>query len=78
MNEKRKSTPMQTEVLMYEELVNVRREAAGAVAIVELNNPPVNALTVELWTATGAAFSAIPDDAEVKAMVLTGVGRRAF
>ncbi|HEX5407121.1 MAG TPA: enoyl-CoA hydratase/isomerase family protein [Pseudonocardiaceae bacterium] len=63
---------------MSDNLVNVWREADGAVAVVELNNPPVNALSVELWSAIGAAFTAILDDTAVKAVVLTGSGRRAF
>jgi enoyl-CoA hydratase/carnithine racemase len=59
-------------------LLNVRREADGGVAVVELDNPPVNALSVELWTAIGEAFTAILDDTRVKAVILTGAGRRAF
>lgn len=75
-----KPSRMQEERLMSEseELVIVRREVAGAVAVVELNNPPVNALSVELWTAIGAAFTKILDDQAIKAVVLTGSGRRAF
>ncbi len=60
------------------DLLNVRREADGAVAIVELDNPPVNALSIELWTAIREAFTAILDDTQVKALILTGAGRKAF
>lgn len=59
-------------------LLNVRREADGGVAVVELDNPPVNALSVELWTAIGAAFTEISEDTAVRAVILTGAGRRAF
>jgi enoyl-CoA hydratase len=63
---------------MSDNLVNVWREADGGVAVVELNNPPVNALSVELWTAIGDAFNAIAADTDVKSVVLTGAGKRAF
>jgi enoyl-CoA hydratase len=63
---------------MSDNLVNVWREADGGVAVVELNNPPVNALSVELWTAIGAAFTAIAADTDVKSVILTGAGKRAF
>jgi enoyl-CoA hydratase len=63
---------------MSDSLVNVRREADGGVAVVELDNPPVNALSVELWTAIGDAFTSIAEDTDVKAVILTGAGRKAF
>ncbi|HEY3749070.1 MAG TPA: enoyl-CoA hydratase/isomerase family protein [Pseudonocardiaceae bacterium] len=63
---------------MSDNLVNVRREADGGVAVVELDNPPVNALSVELWKAIGDAFTAIAADTDVRSVILTGAGRRAF
>jgi enoyl-CoA hydratase/carnithine racemase len=59
-----------------EELVTERR---GPVMIVRLNRPDArNALTPTLMRALGAAVIAAESDPDVRAVVLTGTGDRAF
>lgn len=53
--------------------VNTRRE--GRVLIVEIDNPPVNALSNTVRAALLAAFRAAEADADVDAVVLAGAGR---
>ncbi len=51
-------------------------ERRGAVALITLNRPEgMNALTVAMKTALLAAVTAVRDDPEVRALVLTGTGR---
>ncbi len=57
-------------------LVTVRRD--GAVAIVVRDNPPVNALTLEMTRYLHAALTELGKDASVRAIVLTGAGNRSF
>lgn len=45
------------------------------VALVTLNHPPVNALTLELLTELNTTFDSLTKDEAVKAVVLTGAGR---
>jgi 3-hydroxyacyl-CoA dehydrogenase len=47
----------------------------GSVAVVTLNNPPVNGLGLETRTAAVAAIGRAEADAAVKAIVLTGAGK---
>jgi enoyl-CoA hydratase/carnithine racemase len=57
--------------------VDVARE--GAVAVVTIDRPDaLNALDVETLTALRDALAALADDDEVRAVVLTGAGDRAF
>ncbi|MBT5872723.1 MAG: hypothetical protein HOH43_04840 [Candidatus Latescibacteria bacterium] len=53
-------------------------EQSNGVATVTLNRPPVNALNRAVGVELGAAFSAFEDDTNVRAIVLTGSGQRAF
>lgn len=53
-------------------------EQSNGVVTVTLNRPPVNALNRAVGEELGAAFSAFEDDANVRAVVLTGSGQRAF
>jgi enoyl-CoA hydratase len=54
-------------------------ERDGPVAVVTLNRPEArNALNPELIEALGAAMLDLEADANVRAVVLTGAGRRAF
>lgn len=50
----------------------------GAIAIVTLDHPPVNALTVAMIEELGAQVDALDKDAEVGAIILTGAGNNAF
>jgi len=45
------------------------------IAVVTLNQPPVNAQTTELMAALTAAFDQFNDSPEVRAVVLTGAGK---
>ena len=51
---------------------------AGAVATLMLNNPPLNVITLELTRALSATLETLAADESVRALVLTGVGERAF
>lgn len=51
----------------------------GHVATVRINRPDkLNALTLAMYDDLGRAFHEIKDDAEIRAVVLTGAGERAF
>ena len=50
----------------------------GGIAIITLNNPPLNVVTVELTAALGRILDSFTTDASVRAVVLTGAGERAF
>ena len=56
--------------------VTVERE--GAVATVTVDNPPVNALDDPTLEGLGEAARELAGDDEVRAVVLTGAGERAF
>jgi enoyl-CoA hydratase/carnithine racemase len=56
----------------------VRIDVLDGVAVVTVDNPPVNALRNEVVDALGAAASRIGDDNSVRAVVLTGTGSNAF
>jgi enoyl-CoA hydratase len=59
-----------------EELVRERR---GPILVLRLNRPEArNALTLQLVAGLGAAIAEAEDDPEVRAVVLTGTGDRAF
>src|SRR5258705_7917846 len=60
-------------------LENVLYEKKGAVAYVTLNRPKVlNALNRQTWEDLQAAFEDARDDAEIRGVVLTGAGDKAF
>ncbi len=50
-------------------------EIRGAVAVITLNNPPVNGLGYETRKAVAEAVEKAEDDATVKAIVITGAGK---
>lgn len=57
----------------------LRIERRGAVALVAMDRPEaMNALSAALRKALADAFSALDADPEVRAVVLTGAGHRAF
>ncbi len=56
----------------------VRLERRGAVALVTLDNPPLNLLSSRVKHALGEAFEQIGADEALRAVVLTGAGGRAF
>lgn len=57
-------------------LVQIERD--GPVAILTLNNPPVNILTTPVLDALADAVVRLTDDPSVRALVVTGAGGRAF
>src|SRR5882762_7548711 len=60
-------------------LENVLYEKQGAIAYVTLNRPKVlNALNGKTWRDLRTAFEAARDDAEVRGVILTGAGDKAF
>src|SRR6516225_10804525 len=60
-------------------LENALYEKKGAIAYVTLNRPKVlNALNTPTWKDLRTAFEAARDDAEVRGVILTGAGDKAF
>jgi enoyl-CoA hydratase/carnithine racemase len=57
-------------------LVHIDRR--GPVAVVTRDNPPVNALTLELCRQFRKALDELADDSTVRAVVLTAAGSRSF
>src|SRR5882724_830662 len=58
---------------------NVLYEKKGAIAYVTLNRPRVlNALNGKTWEDLRTAFEAARDDDEVRGVILTGAGEKAF
>jgi enoyl-CoA hydratase len=61
---------------MYKTLLFQKR---GAVAFITLNRPAVrNALNAETVRELGSAFAAVKEDDEVRVIILTGAGDKAF
>lgn len=56
----------------------MRVDHHGAVATVSLHNPPLNLLTVRIRSQLRAAFAALRNNDNVRAVVLTAAGDRAF
>lgn len=56
--------------------VRVSRE--GRVAVVTLDRPPVNALSTAMMARLGGAFRDVAADRQVRALVVTGAGEKAF
>ena len=50
-------------------------EVRGGIAVITLNNPPVNGLGYETRKAVAEAVEKAEDDAAVKAIVITGAGK---
>jgi len=50
----------------------------GAIAVIRVDNPPVNALSDVVLDGIVAALGSIPPSPEVRAVVLTGTGNKAF
>ena len=56
----------------------VRCSVADGVALVTLDNPPLNLVTLELTHALNALVARLAADESVRVMVLTGSGTKAF
>src|SRR6201991_4596484 len=60
-------------------LENVLYEKKGPIAYVTLNRPKVlNALNAKTWKDLRTGFEAARDDGEVRGVILTGAGDKAF
>ena len=53
-------------------------EIDDGVAVVTLNNPPLNLVTLELTRELNALVARLADDPSVRVLVLTGSGEKAF
>ena len=53
-------------------------DVSGGVATITLNNPPMNVVTLAMTPALDAALDRVEADVEVRAVILTGAGDRAF
>jgi enoyl-CoA hydratase/carnithine racemase len=56
----------------------VRTAVTDGVAVLTLDNPPLNLVTLELTRRLGEALTALAGDPAVRVVVVTGAGRRAF
>jgi enoyl-CoA hydratase len=56
----------------------VQVEADGAVAIVTIDHPPVNALSAKLLEELEAEIERLDEDEAIRAIVIRGAGERAF
>ena len=61
--------------MAYETLIVEKEEG---IAIVKLNRPPVNSLSVQTYQDLYDAYCAIENDESVNALILTGSGDKAF
>jgi enoyl-CoA hydratase len=51
---------------------------SGPITTIRLENPPLNLVTVELTRSLDRALAAVESDPDVRCVVLTGTGERAF
>lgn len=63
---------------MYEDIRSLKLERRGAILLVTIDNPPMNANTRESHGELARLFEQINHDAETKVVVITGAGQRAF
>lgn len=56
----------------------VRLEKHGAISIITLDNPPVNAASTKLMNALHARLDEVEADKEARCVILTGAGEKAF
>lgn len=56
----------------------VHLEKIEGVAVITIDNPPMNVLSRQVTQELGEIFAAIAEDAEVIVAILTGAGNRAF
>lgn len=56
----------------------VRLEKRGAISIITLDNPPVNAASTKLMNALHARLDEVEQDKEARCVILTGAGEKAF
>jgi len=57
------------------ETMPIRYSTAGDIAVIEIDNPPYNALVQPIWDGLDQAFTRAGGDPTILAIVLTGTGR---
>lgn len=57
---------------------SVRVTIEGAIAVLTLDNPPLNVVTLALTASLSKALERVAADSAIRAVVLTGAGERAF
>src|SRR5687768_1185917 len=57
---------------------DLKIEISGGVAVVTLDRPPVNALTLALYERVGEVFREIGESLDVNCVIFTASGTRAF
>ncbi|MFQ6087127.1 MAG: enoyl-CoA hydratase/isomerase family protein, partial [Candidatus Bathyarchaeia archaeon] len=57
---------------------NILYESVDEVAKITINRPPLNILNVETLRELTAALEKARNDTQVKTMIITGAGNRAF
>jgi enoyl-CoA hydratase len=58
-------------------LIELTRPEDG-IAVLRLNNPPLNLVTLAMTRQLGDALATLADDSDIRAVVLAGAGERAF
>ena len=53
-------------------------DVSGGVATITLNNPPLNVVSLDMMPALDRALDLVESDANVRVVILTGAGDRAF
>ncbi len=61
--------------MAYDTLIVEKEEG---IAVVKLNRPPVNSLNTKAYSEIYDAFTEIENDDEIRAVILTGAGEKAF
>src|SRR5512143_480415 len=57
----------------------ILKSSAGGVGVITFNNPDKrNAMSLEMWEGFGRALTELRDDPDVRVVVLTGAGGKAF
>jgi enoyl-CoA hydratase len=63
---------------MYEAITDLKLERRGRILVITMDNPPMNAATVNGHTELSQVFELVNHDRQTDVVVLTGAGERAF
>jgi len=57
----------------------ILKQVSGGVGVIAFNNPSKrNAMSLDMWDGLGSALTELRDDPEVRVVILTGAGDKAF
>ena len=57
----------------------ILKQVSGGVGVITFNNPSKrNAMSLDMWDGLGSALTELRDDPEVRVVILTGAGDKAF